>query len=75
MKIELIERDGKYFIRKKGRIFTLWWNEGWDGGWELFRQAMTKGEAESVFDRLTQEAFDKTRFDAAPEIVIKTLIP
>lgn len=72
MKIELIERDGKYFIRKKGRFLTLWWNEGWDAGWELFRYGMNKETAEEVFNNLQQREIDKARFAAASEKVVRT---
>ena len=73
MKIDLIERDGKYFVRKKWGIFTFWWNDGWDAGWELFRCAMDEYDATQVFERLQRDAEAKAQFAAAPEVVKKTI--
>ena len=71
-KIELIERDGKFFIRKKKWGLTLWWNDGYLGGWELFRYPMYQEEAKKIFNQLQQRMEDKARFAAAPDKVIKT---
>jgi hypothetical protein len=71
-KVELIERDNKFFIRKKWGLFTLWWHNGYLAGWELFRGPMSRVEAEEVFARLQKQAIDKARFAAASDNVIKT---
>ena len=73
-KIELVERDGKFFIRKKGRFLTLWWNEDWTNpGWELFRHPMEREEAEEIFAQLQKKVIDDARFAAATDKVIKTI--
>ena len=76
-KIELIEKGGKYFIRKQGRFFAQWWySEAWESGWRMFfPYAMSKDEANATFLRLQEEILDQICFDAAPEKVVKTFIP
>lgn len=75
MKIELIERNHKYYIRKKWGIFTLWWHDSsvnLDGqfvgdGWYFSRQPMSYDLAEHIFAMLYVECIPQ------PPVVDKVL--
>lgn len=76
MKIELIERADNFYIRTLFLGFIpMWWDNGWEGGWEFFRCPMTKSEAEEVFERLVANSQERCRFLSTKDKVLKTLIP
>lgn len=77
MKIELIERGGKYYLRRKtwGGLFTEWWIDIHDGGWRSSRSRyeIQKSRAEELLRQWAAGAPQKSDFEKSKDSTVATI--
>ena len=69
-RIELIERRGKYWVG----FFPMYWDDGYDGGWQWIRFDIKKDKAEQLMRSWVLGAEQKNRYRTSKTIVVKSVV-
>jgi hypothetical protein len=74
MKIQLIERGGKYFLKKYFLgFFPLYWDEEYDGGWQWFQFDIDESRAEELMASWVKGHVQKSRFKTSQWKTVNTI--
>jgi len=74
MKIQLLERGGKYFLRTYLLGFIpLYWDDCYDGGWQPFRFDIDKVRAEELMTAWVLGYEQKSKFKSSHWKTVKSV--
>lgn len=73
MKVQLIQKGGRYFLRKYFLgIIPLYFDNGYEGGWSLVRSYLSEDEGLDLIVRIKRTDQEQKKFNTSPEKIIAT---
>ena len=73
MKVQIIEKGGKTFIKGYFLGFIpVYFDDGYDAGWWFFKEDMSRSRAEELIERWIRRKKEREAFKASPTKVILT---